>query len=85
MALQKHPPLLVAAKQQHQQHRREASDAMAGVADVAREDTIVYMFGGQPGQFEDTGLGNPYATGATHQIGSAALWEPLYFFSAFAP
>lgn len=62
-----------------------AADTTASVPQIAREDTIVYMFGGDPGQFIDTGLGNPYATGATHQIGSAALWEPLYFFSAFAP
>jgi peptide/nickel transport system substrate-binding protein len=42
------------------------------------------MFGGAQSQFTEVGLGNPYATGATHQIGSAALWEPLYFYSAFA-
>jgi peptide/nickel transport system substrate-binding protein len=54
------------------------------VAEVAREKTLVIMFGGNQGQFTDVGLGNPYATGATHQIGSAALWEPLYFYSAFA-
>ena len=45
---------------------------------------MILMFGGDGTQFVDTGLGNPYATGATHQIGSAALWEPLYFYSAFA-
>lgn len=61
-----------------------AAPAVAeGLADVPRERTLILMFGGQPGQFEDTGLGNPYATGSTHQIGSAALWEPLYFYSAF--
>jgi peptide/nickel transport system substrate-binding protein len=58
---------------------------VAGVATVSREKTLILMFGGQPGQFTDVGLGNPYATGASHQMGSAALWEPLYFFSAFAP
>lgn len=60
-----------------------APAAAAGVKEVARERSLILMFGGQPGQFEDTGLGNPYATGSTHQIGSAALWEPLYFYSAF--
>jgi peptide/nickel transport system substrate-binding protein len=54
------------------------------MADVPREKTMILMFGGDGTQFVDTGLGNPYATGATHQIGSAALWEPLYFYSAFA-
>jgi peptide/nickel transport system substrate-binding protein len=42
------------------------------------------MFGGDGTQFTDVGLGNPYATGASHQMGSAALWEPLVFYSAFA-
>jgi peptide/nickel transport system substrate-binding protein len=54
------------------------------VADVPRESTLRLMFGGTDGQFTDTGLGNPYATGATHQLGNAALWEPLYYYSAFA-
>jgi peptide/nickel transport system substrate-binding protein len=53
------------------------------VPDVPRERTLILMFGA-PNQFTDVNLGNPYATGASHQIGSAALWEPLYFYSAFA-
>jgi peptide/nickel transport system substrate-binding protein len=61
-----------------------APAAEVSVPDVPRERTLVIMFGGTQGQFVDVGLGNPYATGATHQIGSAALWEPLYFYSAFA-
>ena len=60
-----------------------SSDA-GGTMDVPREKTLILMFGGDGTQFTDTGLGNPYATGATHQIGSAALWEPLAFYSAFA-
>jgi peptide/nickel transport system substrate-binding protein len=62
-----------------------AAAPITGVANVTRENTLILMFGGQPGQFIDVNLGNPYATGASHQMGSAALWEPLYFFSAFAP
>ncbi|MCC6166722.1 MAG: ABC transporter substrate-binding protein [Caldilineaceae bacterium] len=58
--------------------------ATSGLRDVPREKTLILMFGGDGSQFTDTGLGNPYATGATHQIGSAALWEPLFFYSAFA-
>ena len=57
--------------------------AAADVADVAREKTLTIMFGGSQGQFIDVGLGNPYATGASHQMGNAALWEPLYYYSAF--
>src|SRR5690349_22408721 len=52
--------------------------AAAGVKEVAREKTLILMFGGNQGQYTDVGLGNPYATGATHQDGQAALWEPLY-------
>lgn len=54
------------------------------VADVPREKTLILMFGGDGTQFVDVDLGNPYATGATHQMGSAAMWEPLVFHSAFA-
>jgi peptide/nickel transport system substrate-binding protein len=61
-----------------------AGDAAVAVADVARERTLIIMMGGAQAQFTDVGLGNPYATGASHQFGSAALWEPLYYYSAFA-
>ena len=61
-----------------------APAASTGLKEVAREKTMILSFGGDGTQFTDTGLGNPYAQGATHQIGSAALWEPLYYYSAFA-
>lgn len=61
-----------------------APAAASGLKSVPRERTLVLMFGGDGTQFTDVELGNPYATGATHQIGSAALWEPLFFYSAFA-
>ena len=54
------------------------------VAQIARENTLILMFGGDGTQFTDNGLANPYATGSSHQMGSAALWEPLFFYSAFA-
>ncbi len=60
------------------------TDSAGGLADVSRDKTLILMFGGDGSQFTDTGLGNPYAAGASHQMGSAALWEPLYFYSAFA-
>ncbi len=56
----------------------------ADVADVPRDRTLIVMFGGTQGQFAEVGLSNPYATGATHQNGDAAMWEHLYFYSAFA-
>jgi peptide/nickel transport system substrate-binding protein len=61
-----------------------AAAPVAGLRQVPRERTLILMFGGDGTQFTDTELGNPYAAGATHQIGSAALWEPLYYYSAFA-
>lgn len=61
-----------------------APAATASLRDVARERTLILVFGGDGTQFTDTGLGNPYATGATHQIGNAAMLEPLFYYSAFA-
>jgi peptide/nickel transport system substrate-binding protein len=61
-----------------------AAETEGEVMDVPRERTLILMFGGDGTQFTDVGLGNPYATGASHQMGSAALWEPLAFYSAFA-
>jgi peptide/nickel transport system substrate-binding protein len=61
-----------------------AAGSAPAVAEVPRERTLIIMMGGSQSQFTDVGLGNPYATGASHQFGSAALWEPLYFYSAFA-
>jgi len=55
-----------------------------GLPEVPRDKSFIFMFGGDGSQFTDVELGNPYATNATHQMGSAALWEPLYFYSAFA-
>jgi peptide/nickel transport system substrate-binding protein len=61
-----------------------APAAASGLADVTREKTLIFMFGGDGTQFVDVELANPYATGATHQNGMAALWEPLFYYSAFA-
>ncbi len=52
--------------------------------EVARERTLIMVFGGDGTQFTDTGIGNAYATGATHQMGNNAIVEPLYYYSAFA-
>lgn len=57
--------------------------SVAGAA-PPRERTLIIMFGGSQGQWIDVGLGNPYATGYTHQIGNAALVEPLFYYSAFS-
>jgi len=56
----------------------------AAVAEVPREKSLIMAFGGDGTQYTDVGLGNPYATGATHQMGGNTLVEPLYYYSAFA-
>lgn len=66
-----------------------SSDASAAagssLADVTREKTLILMFGGDGTQVTDVGLGNPYAAGASHQMGARPCGrEPLAFYSAFA-
>jgi peptide/nickel transport system substrate-binding protein len=55
-----------------------------GLREVPRERTFIGMFGGDGTQFVDVGLANLYATGATFQMGNNAIWEPLFYYSAFA-
>ncbi len=49
------------------------------VTDVPRNRTLILAWSGG-----DVGVGNPYAAGFNHQRGTAAMLEPLFFFSAFA-
>ena len=53
------------------------------LADVPRHRTLHLMNGSMPARFTDTGIGNPYHYSASHQTGHAAMWEPLFYFSAF--
>ena len=62
---------------------RQAGAAPAN-ADVPRNRTLVYLNGGSGGKYTDMGIGNPYAAGASHQQGNASMWEPLFYYSAFA-
>ncbi len=59
--------------------------AAEGLADVARERTLILMWAGTDGQFTDVGLANGYATGSKNGhravVGS---FEPLFYYSAFA-
>lgn len=50
---------------------------------MPRNRTLQIIGGGGGGRFTDAGIGNPYAAGATHQIGNAAIWEGLFYYSAF--
>lgn len=55
-----------------------------GIRNVPRERTLVIYFGGSGGTWTDAGIGNPYATGYTHQNGDAACIEGCEYYSAFA-
>ncbi|HAH17336.1 MAG TPA: hypothetical protein DCL45_15305, partial [Chloroflexi bacterium] len=57
--------------------------AQSAIPDVPRNRTLQIIGGGGGGRFTDAGIGNPYAAGATHQIGNAAIWEGLFYYSAF--
>jgi peptide/nickel transport system substrate-binding protein len=61
-----------------------APAAASGLKDIARERTVIMTFGGDGTQFTDVGIANPYATGFSHQMGNNTLYEPLYYYSAFA-
>ncbi len=49
--------------------------------DVAREKSLILMWNISA---NEVGVGNPYAAGHNHQSGTMAMWEPLYFYSAYA-
>lgn len=62
-----------------------AAAATTGLREVARDRTLIVMFGGSAGQFTDVGMGNPYLAGI-----STAGWrlvfgamEPLFYYGAF--
>ena len=51
---------------------------------VARNRTMILVWGGREGRWVDWDLWNPYAIGANHQNGPNLIYEPLAFYSAFA-
>ena len=51
---------------------------------VARNRTLIVVWGGREGRWVDYELWNPYAIGANHQNGPGILYEPLAYYSAFA-
>lgn len=46
---------------------------------IPREKTLMLAFS----DGTDVGIGNPYAAGFNHQAGTAAMFEPLWFYGAF--
>ncbi len=58
--------------------------AHAELAPVARQRTIILVWGGREGRWVDWDLWNPYSVGANHQNGANLVYEPLAYYSAFA-
>ncbi len=58
--------------------------ARADIAQVARNRTMILVWGGREGRWVDWDLWNPYSIGANHQNGPNLIYEPLAYYSAFA-
>src|SRR5438067_4124573 len=58
--------------------------ARADLAPVARNRTMILVWGGREGRWVDWDLWNPYSIGSNHQNGSNLIYEPLAYYSAFA-
>ncbi len=58
--------------------------ARAELPPVARNRTMILVWGGREGRWVDWDLWNPYSIGSNHQNGSNLIYEPLAYYSAFA-
>jgi peptide/nickel transport system substrate-binding protein len=58
--------------------------ARADLPQVARNRTVVLVWGGREGRWVDWDLWNPYSIGSNHQNGPNLVYEPLAYYSAFA-
>src|SRR6266481_5517939 len=58
--------------------------ARADVQSVARDRTMILVWGGREGRWVDWDLWNPYSIGSNHQNGPNLIYEPLAYYSAFA-
>jgi peptide/nickel transport system substrate-binding protein len=58
--------------------------ARAGLPQVARDKTMILVWGGREGRWVDWDLWNPYSIGSNHQNGPNLIYEPLAYYSAFA-
>ncbi|MEM7533607.1 MAG: ABC transporter substrate-binding protein [Chloroflexota bacterium] len=62
----------------------EAAPAAGEVAQIAREKSLILMFGGGEGQFGDVGIAGMYAAGTSGHRSVPGSFEPLFFYSAFS-
>jgi peptide/nickel transport system substrate-binding protein len=58
--------------------------AHAELPQIARERTMILVWGGREGRWVDWDLWNPYSIGSNHQNGPNLIYEPLAYYSAFA-
>ena len=58
--------------------------ARADLPPIARERTMILVWGGREGRWVDWDLWNPYSIGSNHQNGPNLIYEPLAYYSAFA-
>ena len=58
--------------------------ARAELPQVARNRTMILVWGGREGRWVDWDLWNPYSIGSNHQNGPNLVYEPLAYYSAFA-
>ena len=58
--------------------------AHAELSQIARERTMILVWGGREGRWVDWDLWNPYSIGSNHQNGPNLIYEPLAYYSAFA-
>jgi peptide/nickel transport system substrate-binding protein len=60
------------------------NSAHAELPPIARERTMILVWGGREGRWVDWDLWNPYSIGSNHQNGPNLIYEPLAYYSAFA-
>jgi peptide/nickel transport system substrate-binding protein len=58
--------------------------AHADLPPIARDRTMILVWGGREGRWVDWDLWNPYSIGSNHQNGANLIYEPLAYYSAFA-
>jgi peptide/nickel transport system substrate-binding protein len=58
--------------------------ARADLPQVARDKTMILVWGGREGRWVDWDLWNPYSIGSNHQNGPNLIYEPLAYYSVFA-
>src|SRR5262245_55410723 len=58
--------------------------ARADLPPIARDRTMILVWGGREGRWVDWDLWNPYSIGSNHQNGPNLIYEPLAYYSAFA-